>query len=128
MLGVEETSTYSLITVASSSVVPHQLNFSPTFTMEFSLIVSLAAFHGAAILLSVLLIYIDITQKNSHYRREKTVAIGLEICQIGLLVTCIIEDVVALRSGSHVYWYDTVVLLKLQLFAYNNVKPPPFFR
>jgi hypothetical protein len=91
--------------------------------MKFAVLVSLTACSSAAIPLSIMLIYHEITNKASRNEWEKTLAVFLEIFQMGLSGTCIIAAVVALRSNSYVYWYDAVALCNLQLFVGNNVGP-----
>jgi hypothetical protein len=67
--------------------------------MTFTLLVSLAICSSAAIPLNGMLIYHGINDN----RLERTLAVFLKICQIGLSGTCTVAVVVALRSSSHVY-------------------------
>jgi hypothetical protein len=99
--------------------------FSPPFAMIFALLISLAVCSSAAIPLSGMLIYHDTNDKTQGKRWERALAVFLEFCQIGLSGGCIYAIAVALRSGSHVYWYDAVALCNLQLSIVNNVGSLP---
>jgi hypothetical protein len=94
--------------------------------MAFVLLVGLIVCHSVAIPLSGMLVYHDINDKADSKGREKTFAVFLEVLQIVLSGASIFAVVVALRSGSHVHWYDAVALCNLQLFVGNNVELPPF--
>jgi hypothetical protein len=91
------------------------------FTITPALIISFAVCSSAAILLSGMLIYHDITDKVNSKGWERGVAAFTEILQISLLSVGLYAVAVALRSGCEVYWYDTVVLSTLHLFVSNNV-------
>jgi hypothetical protein len=89
-----------------------------------ALLFSLAICSSAAIPPSGMLIYHDIKDKVNGNIWERAFAVFLEICQIGLLSVSIFAAVVALRSSTEVYWYDAVILCRLQLSIGNNVGFP----
>lgn len=94
------------------------------FTMAPALLISFAVYSAIAILMAPIIIYHDISDNvYSDKRRERGVAVLLEICQIGLLVTSIYAVTVDVRLSNGVVLYDAVVLSSLQLSVGNNVWP-----